>query len=504
MQGNVYSAGKVFNTGSGMDIFTVKYSSSGSILWERTYNGPGNANDIAHSIAVDKKGNVYVGGESKGLNTERDYVLLKFNSQGDEQWVKRYNGVTGSVDIISKVLIDQTGNPVVTGSSYELATVSDIVTIKYDPDGNELWRSHFNGPANGNDFANDMKIDAFGNIYVCGSSFGGVGINDFILIKYNINGVEIWNRTYNGPVNGNDNFTSLAIDILGNVVITGSSVGSGTAIDFATVKYSPLGDSLWTRRYNGPANSSHDEPKAIAMDEEGNVIITGTSVGSSTSYDYLTVKYSSDGQELWARRYHGLSSLAFDEPRSIVVDNSGNSYIAGFSQGPAATDDMAIIKYDPSGNEMWVHRYSSAANRNDVANVVSLDNSGNLIVSGFIQGTASGNDFAVIKFSLLTGIGHNSIQFPASASLSQNYPNPFNPSTSLDFTISNAGFVALKVFDVLGNEVSTMLNEFKHAGSYKTEFSGLTSGNQLPSGIYFYTLLVNGIRADTKRMMLLK
>ena len=84
-------------------------------------------------------------------------------------------------------------------------------------------------------------------------------------------------------------------------------------------------------------------------------------------------------------------------------------------------------------------------------------------------------------------------------SLSQNYPNPFNPVTNMEFGISNLGFVSLKVYDVLGNEVKTLVNENKQAGRYTIEFDG--SG--LPSGIYFYKLTVKGF-SDIKKMTLLK
>lgn len=88
---------------------------------------------------------------------------------------------------------------------------------------------------------------------------------------------------------------------------------------------------------------------------------------------------------------------------------------------------------------------------------------------------------------------------PDEYSLSQNYPNPFNPSTKLEFGISNFGFVSLKVYDVLGNEVKTLINENKPAGSYTVTFDG----SNLSSGIYFYKL-ESGSFIETKRMILLK
>ena len=83
--------------------------------------------------------------------------------------------------------------------------------------------------------------------------------------------------------------------------------------------------------------------------------------------------------------------------------------------------------------------------------------------------------------------------------LSQNYPNPFNPVTSIQFTVGSKQCVTLKAYDVLGNEVATLVNEEKPAGSYNVYFDG----SSLPSGVYFYRLQA-GSFIDIKKMILLK
>lgn len=95
--------------------------------------------------------------------------------------------------------------------------------------------------------------------------------------------------------------------------------------------------------------------------------------------------------------------------------------------------------------------------------------------------------------------GTNSIDGPSSYSLQQNYPNPFNPKTMINYSIKKSGFVSLKVYDVLGNEVADLVNGNKSAGHYSVEFNA----SDLPSGIYFYTL-VSGDFMDTRKLILLK
>ena len=101
----------------------------------------------------------------------------------------------------------------------------------------------------------------------------------------------------------------------------------------------------------------------------------------------------------------------------------------------------------------------------------------------------------------LTSVLSTGNSVPEKFSLSQNYPNPFNPSTNLEFGISELGFVSLKVYDVLGNEVATLVNETKPAGTYNYQFS--TVNYQLSSGIYFYRLEA-GEFSEIKRMILIK
>lgn len=93
----------------------------------------------------------------------------------------------------------------------------------------------------------------------------------------------------------------------------------------------------------------------------------------------------------------------------------------------------------------------------------------------------------------------NEEPIPNTFSLQQNYPNPFNPSTNIGFRIADRGFVSLKVFDILGNEVATLVNEEKPEGSYEVTFDAA----ELPSGIYFYKLQSGGF-IETKKMLLLK
>jgi hypothetical protein len=113
-------------------------------------------------------------------------------------------------------------------------------------------------------------------------------------VKYDSSGVEQWVARYNGPGNEWDEARAIALDNSGNIYVTGQSAGSGTYEDYATVKYDSSGVEQWVARYNGPGNDE-DKAYAIALDNSGNIYVTGGSMGSGTDLDYATIKYSSTG-----------------------------------------------------------------------------------------------------------------------------------------------------------------------------------------------------------------
>jgi hypothetical protein len=120
--------------------------------------------------------------------------------------------------------------------------------------------------------------------------------------------------------------------------VTGSSEGSGTSDDYVTLKYNSDGQQEWVARYNGPGNHV-DDAYAIAVDDSGNVYVTGDSGGTDSADDCATIKYNSDGQQQWAMRYNGAGNFV-DYAETIAVDNAGNVYVAGQSDF-----DYVTIKY---------------------------------------------------------------------------------------------------------------------------------------------------------------
>jgi hypothetical protein len=165
---------------------------------------------------------------------------------------------------------------------------------------------------------------------------------------------------------------------------------------------------------------------------------------------------------------------------SLAVTNEGNAYGYILAYG---------MQFSSDSGETWID-YNAGLPSGDIRALV-IDTSGYLFA-----GTSDGVYRTV---SQVTSLESGDGELPTECFLSQNYPNPFNPSTNIKFRVADFGFVSLKVYDILGREIATLVNEEKPAGEYQVDFN---SAN-LPSGIYFYRLKAGGF-VQTKKFILMK
>ncbi|MGA2916525.1 MAG: SBBP repeat-containing protein [Sedimentisphaerales bacterium] len=395
--GNVYVTGCSDGNDAVPDYATIKYDSNDIQKWAARYNGPGNLQDCSYAIAVDSSGNVYVTGRSWDINMNYDYATIKYDSNGTQKWVARYNGTGNSNDSAQAITLDNAGNIYVTGTSIGSGTREDYATIKYDSNGNQKWAARYDGPPSSDDDAQAIAVDNSGNVYVTGRSDNSTN-SDYATIKYDLNGNQKWAARYDGPPSSDDYAYAIALDSQGNIYVTGKSIGSGTGIDYATIKYDLNGNQKWVARYDGPGNAE-DYAQAIVSDSTGNVYVTGSSWDSDTGYDYATIKYDTNGSQKWAARYDGPEHLD-DSARAIALDSAGNVYVTGISCSGTG-NDYATVKYDPNGNQEWVARHNGPENLDDYdyAPAMAADNLGNVYVTGYSYSSDTGNDYLTIKYT---------------------------------------------------------------------------------------------------------
>lgn len=366
--------------------------------WVVRYNGPGNGDDSAWDIAVDNSGNLYIIGPSVGSGTGYDYATIKYDTDGNQLWATRYNSPANNDDKAYDLTVDGSGNVYVTGQTQVSGMDWDCTTIKYNTNGNQQWVANYDGPANEVDMGEDIVVDSSGNVYVTGHS-RGVGTDfDVITIKYNSNGAQQWVSRYNGPVNDDDRGWAIAVDGSGNVYVAGVSTESGTDYDFLSIKYNSNGAQQWVSHYDGPASDS-DVLHDMAIDDSSNVYVGGRSIGIGTNYDCTTIKYNSNGVQQWVVRYDGPSST-WDAAYALTLDDSGNVYVTGERDGNGAgtLGDYLTIMYDTNGNQQWLAFYDGPVSGYDLGYDITVDTSGNTYVTGNSDQGGTSWDYLTIKY----------------------------------------------------------------------------------------------------------
>src|SRR6266496_5114811 len=395
--GNVYVTGWIETSAGNEDCHTVKYSPDGDVLWEDTYAGSATGTDYGYTLAVDQDGNAYVGGFGNGDNPATfDIFILKYDSNGNRVWTQRWSSpITNYSAYAYSIAVDNQSNVFTTGFESDGFTDGEFITLKFNSSGALQWATPYNGSTSSIDYANCIVVDGDGNSYITGWSGGANNLHDMTTIKYDPDGNELWVKRYNGSADDNDYAYWLALDGSGNVYVAGQSVETGSDNDITTIKYAPNGDEIWVRHYDGPAHG-YDTGQAIAVDADGNAYVTGNHT-LATGLECVTLKYSAAGDLLWTASFNGpdASGGVFI---SIALDDVASAYVTGFVFSSGA-GDSATVKYDTNGIEQWAQLYDGPGYSSDGAYAIAVDNNHNVAIAGYSTGVGTDYDYTTIKYS---------------------------------------------------------------------------------------------------------
>lgn len=532
---NIYITGRSDN-GADDDILTIKYTSGGIESWTNgvSYNGAGGNNDRGAAITIDGSGNVFVAGKTDidpSGTTNYDYCTLKYNSSGSLQWAKTYNGTGDLTDEPSSIMIDASGNIIVSGHSDinndPLVDNFNIVTIAYTTSGTQSWIQSFQGTANLDEnssviLSNDSKI------LVAGYSENNSKQKNAIVIQYTTSGVKNWEKIYDGQGDNSDNVNAMVVDISGDYTyLAGYTYNASSEKDMSIIKINSTGDTLWTRTYSGSDNGS-DEATDIKVDGSGNVFVTGFTKENTTDYDITTLKFSATGNLIWNVSYNNSSINGEDKGSKLYIDANGNVFVSGYSDGDASSllnEDFITIKYNSSGVQQWATRYNGSGNGTDIPVGIAAQNTGKVFVSGksdngndddyvticynasgvqqWIQIYDGGNgndrptDFVMDTWGniSITGRKTNStdneiytVQYSPTGII--NWSNSFNTSNDdrgTSITVDNLGntFVTGTIDD--GIQIDAVAFRISSTGTqiWQNIFSGIDNLNDIPTDIYY-------------------
>lgn len=407
--GNVIVTGRS-NNGHDDDYRTIKYNSAGNLQWVKTYNSPTGNNDRPTAITVDAGDNVIVTGQSGSLSVNYDFQTIKYNSSGIQQWVVRIGNAVPQDDIPNAIVADGSGNIFITGKTDQnidpAHTDYDFMTVMYNPSGNIVWGPiyHAGTLANGDDIAYSLVVDG-SNLFVAGDADNIGTQKDATVVKYDIaTGNVVWFKDYNGLGDFRESAQAVVVDNNKNSYAAGYSIGEATNLNACIVKFDPAGNVACNYLYNGLKNDD-DEFTAIAIGFSGKIYAAGYTKVSGQKSNMLLVKWDpATCDTIWTRTYDYINQS--DKAVSIVLDAADNIYLTGYSDSDPsdtiANYDIVTRKYDGNGNVLWTQRFNGIGNARDEPKKIILDNSGNVIVGGK-SANIHDDDFIIIKYNSSNG-----------------------------------------------------------------------------------------------------
>jgi len=469
-------------------------------LWTKKIGGTGidSGNEI---IQTSDKGFVIAGYTTSFGAGQRDAFLVKLDSLGNILWQKTY----GTTLLEQAYSVKETYDGGLIISAFIYAATANLFLIKTNQNGDTLWTKNIG--LSGNDFGTNIQLADDGGFLIVGYTDSNIsnGDRDIWLLKLDSIGTFSWQRTYGGT--GADEGFKLLKLVDGNLVISGYSQSFSVGDrDGWIVKTDSSGNFIWSKSFG---SGSYDEFTAAAEDENGNLYLTGTTE-SSGNRDLWIVKTDSGGNHILTKTYGGPQ---WEWGHDIKKTNDGNFIVTGFNQSNSSgLRQLWVLKIDQQGDTLWTKLIRSV-NGSEGYSVIQTSDNG-FAVTGVASSSGSGPDVWVIRLKPegTSRIEDEIFGLPTTFSLEQNYPNPFNPSTVISYQLPVSGQVTLKVYDVLGNEIATLVNEYNPAGKHEVEFNiAQVSRPEISSGVYFYKLLVGDPESslgqgfvEAKKMILLK
>jgi hypothetical protein len=464
------------------DMFIVKLSSSGTYQWSKTYGG--SHDEIAYSIIQTSDGGYAFAGYTNSYGPYNVFYILKIDSTGILQW-SRLIEETGTGSAVYSVIQTTDGGFAMAGGFTPTGTGNyDMYIVKLNSSGSIQWTRTVGGT--GDENANSIIQTSDGGFVAAGNTNSyGTGNYDMYIVKLNSSGTLQWSKTYGGS--SVENAYSIIKSSGGGFVIAGQTASFGAGgDDIYLVKTDSLGNtcgnstspsSLYgvSGTLNTPTVSVVTQNPTVTtptyITGAGGILTTICIVGIPPAPTLVSPPNGSYNQPSTVRFIWNKSQYAVSYRIQIALDSLFGNFVVNdtLSDSTIVVANLQVNKY------YWWH-----VNAKNVYGISPYS--------------------AIWKFGTFpVGVKEINTDIPDRFNLYNNYPNPFNPVSKIKFDIAKTGNVKLIIYDVLGRELATLVNEQLKPGTYEAEFDG----SNYPSGIYFYRLETPEF-TNTKKMVLIK
>ncbi len=512
--------------GSGGTIITWQDNRNGKYeIYAQRMNGDGNAMWSVNGLAIctqdsnfkpmivsDGSGGAIIAWQSYRGSATADIYAQRVNSSGNIQW--SLNGLPVCVVVFEQDTIamvsDGLGGAILTWQDYRSNSgFADIYAQRINPSGTMIWT------ANGVSICNQAAEQRGPKIVGDGSGGAFITWFDKRAGNYDIYsqriaaaGAVVW--TTNGVATctmAADQLTpDVCVDGANGVIITWTDFRSTTDYNIYAQRVGPSGAIVWVVDgvvLNNNVAFAQIDPK-IVSDGLGGAIVSWTDYRTGTTADIYAQRVNSTGTVQWTATGVIICTATGDQIFSqLTSDGNNGAYISWEDHRNAGNSDIYAQRIASNAAINWsANGYAICTVGNDQLRPAILSN-GNLGAIVVWQDYRSGNNFDIYEVGFNTtgiiAIENGGSIIPDEYSLSQNYPNPFNPSTVINYQLPVASYVKLSIFDVLGQNVSIIVNKSQNAGNHNIEWNAAN----YPSGVYFYQIEA-GSFSSIRKMILIK
>ncbi len=311
-------------------------------------------------MAMDSSSNILLTGFSQNAKTNLGYATVKYAPNGIQIWVARYDSTNFPLAEPAALALDNSNNVIITGSA---------LTAKYDSNGNELWTAPYDGAS--------MAVDTNGNVAITG--FGSSNAT----VKLNSMGSNLWMNTYPGSSYWGPGYAeAVTVDSAGNTYVAGNYPYDYLEYKFLLVKYAANGSQIWAGSYQLAGGLF--TITTLAIDVFGNI----WAEANVYSFPACTIKFGVGGDVLWSDSDPvDCSDLG---PYALGLDHQGNAIVTGTScyAGPHyswGTLLFGTYKADTNADWAWTDLYPAVASQNvrSLAAAIAIDSFGNSYVTGW-------------------------------------------------------------------------------------------------------------------------
>jgi hypothetical protein len=481
--------------------------------WHRGL-GTNNEEHVHEGIQTSDGGYIAVGHTWEGSTEFTDMLVVKSNSNGIEDW-KEILGTSGQYDI--GICILEIFDGYLVGGAFHNGNQQRGLA-KFDLEGNVDWEKTYpnsgNGCIRGIDETSDGGIVATG--YKNSPEDGYLFISDDsdgFIMKLDASGNLIWEKdisdTQGTKVREEDNggFAIASTDWFWN----------GTDHqDVVLIKTDNEGNEIFINNYGG---DNSDQCFDFDLCSDGGYIFAGHTLSFGVeNWDYYLLKVDNQGNEEWHKTFgqpRGYDAqYIHDEAYGvretfdggfIVAGGSGDEYSysgSGHPSGPSDEWKAYLVRTDNSGNKLWEEVYPPTSVGNNAGEYIDITSDYGYVVftDTDSQRPPAPNNFGIMKIAPdpITNIIKSGIVEHLNFNIKQNYPNPFNPITTIQYSIAERSYIVLRVYDMLGNEIEELVNEFKDPGNYSLRFEA----TKLAGGIYICKLQTADYSRTIKMMFI--